>query len=158
MAGKQPVRRQGGSLVELIITIAVLAILTAIGLPSFKSTMRTNRVASQGNALQAAINRRAPKRSASRTRILPSGVCSTASPGSGVTATCGGSFNTGWMAFDYNDATQNMANITVVKVFLPDANVNWTQVVATPIVFNNQGMATSTLPTGNPIPASSAPR
>jgi type IV fimbrial biogenesis protein FimT len=143
MAGKQPLRLQGGfSLVELVITIAVIAVLLAIGLPSFKSTMRSNRVASQGNSLQAAIN--LARSEAIRTN-LPAGVCPTASPNSGATAACGGTFNTGWIAFDFTDATQT--TIKVVRVFLPDSNVTWTpnSALVTPIVFNNQGMATSTL-------------
>lgn len=49
-------RQRGFSLIELMVTVSVLAILLAIGLPSFQSSMRSNLVATTSNELIAAMN------------------------------------------------------------------------------------------------------
>ena len=79
----------GFTLVELIIAIAILAILLAIGLPSFQGSLRNSRVISTTNELIASI-------SLARSEALrnPGGavLCTTTN---GVT--CGGDWNNGWM-------------------------------------------------------------
>ena len=47
---------RGFTLVELMITIAVLAIGSALAYPSFSGVMRSNRVATSTNGLLAAFN------------------------------------------------------------------------------------------------------
>lgn len=51
-----PVRQAGFTLVELMITLAVLAVLLAIGLPNFQQSLRNNRVATTTNDMIAAIS------------------------------------------------------------------------------------------------------
>ena len=48
-------RSKGFTLVELMVTVAVLAILSTIAYPSFKSSIRSNRVATGGNEALALI-------------------------------------------------------------------------------------------------------
>jgi type IV fimbrial biogenesis protein FimT len=84
-------RVSGFSLVELMITIAILAVLLAIGLPSFQGSLRSNRVTSTTNELMASI-------SLARSEALrnPGGaVLCTTTDG----ATCGGNWNNGWMVW-----------------------------------------------------------
>ena len=51
-----PTAQAGFTLVELVIVIVMLAILTAIALPSFTDTLTRNRLAAQNNELVAAVN------------------------------------------------------------------------------------------------------
>lgn len=51
-----PAAQSGFTLVELVIVMVMLAILTAIALPSFNDTLVRNRLAAQNNELVAAIN------------------------------------------------------------------------------------------------------
>lgn len=48
--------KAGFTLVELLVTMAILAILLTIGLPSFRDSLRSNRLATSSNELIAAIS------------------------------------------------------------------------------------------------------
>ena len=82
---------RGFSLIELMVTVAIVAILVAIGLPSFQSSMRSNRVATGTNELMASL-------SLARTEAIrsPGGaaICSTQNG-----TACGGDWNEGWMVW-----------------------------------------------------------
>lgn len=84
-------RCRGFSLIELMVTVAIVAILVAIGLPSFQSSMRSNRVATGTNELMASF-------SLARTEAIrsPGGaaICSTQNGNA-----CGGDWNDGWMVW-----------------------------------------------------------
>lgn len=84
-------RCRGFSLIELMVVVAITAILLAIGLPSFQGSLRSNRVATATNELMAsfALARSEAIRS-------PGGavICSTQNGTS-----CGGDWNDGWMVW-----------------------------------------------------------
>lgn len=46
----------GFTLLELMVTIAVLAIITTLGVPSFRELIQNNRVTTQANELVTALN------------------------------------------------------------------------------------------------------
>lgn len=89
----QPSRHaRGFSLVELMVTIAVLAILLAIGIPSFASLIASNRLTSATNELVAALQ-------TARTEALRRNARVTVCPAASGATACSGAWRDGWMAF-----------------------------------------------------------
>lgn len=97
-AGSAPRRASRGfTLVELLITIALVAILTAIALPSFGTVIRNNRITTQTNDLISAFTL---ARNEAVTRSRGVSVCA-ADTRNGVPAECGDSsdWEHGWVVF-----------------------------------------------------------
>ena len=88
-------RQRGFSLIELMVTVAIGAILVAIGLPSFQSSMRSNRVATATNELVASIN-------LARLEAIrnPHGAAMCASEDG---EDCAGTWNDGWIVWISGD-------------------------------------------------------
>jgi type IV fimbrial biogenesis protein FimT len=84
-------------MIELLVTLAVAAILATIAVPNFQNFMTTNRVVSLTNELVAALNY---ARSEAIKRGVPVTVCKTADPNvtNPVCSTSGG-WQTGWVIF-----------------------------------------------------------
>lgn len=88
----------GFTLIELIVTMSIAAILLTIAVPSFQTTIANNRLATQTNNLVTDIN---IARSEAVKRGITAVLCSSASP-NGVNPTCTGAGNTwtsGWILF-----------------------------------------------------------
>jgi type IV fimbrial biogenesis protein FimT len=83
-------RQRGFTLMELVITIAVLAILTTLAVPSFVQFIQNNRLSSEANELVAALQY---GRSEALRRGEEVQVCSSSDQTS-----CGGDWNQGWIA------------------------------------------------------------
>lgn len=142
----------GFSLVELMIAIAIVAILLMIALPSFRDTFNRNRITTESNDLVTAFTL---ARSESITRTVPVSVC----PSSNGTSCIGSGATTdwarGWIAFvdqgvagtvDGTDIVIRMwpalsaqngdaaapSTATAYIQFLPDGS---TKLAATPLVF-----------------------
>lgn len=102
-------RLQGFTLIELMVVIAIVAILLALALPSFESSIRSNRVATATNELMASM-------SLARTEAVRSarggGLCTSTNGTS-----CGGTWNDGWIVWIDADAngTPGGANDRVVR-------------------------------------------
>jgi len=90
---RQPSRHAAGfTLVELMVTIVVLAILLAIGIPSFASLIASNRLTSATNELIASLQ-------AARTEALRRNARVTVCPAAPNANACSGAWRDGWMAF-----------------------------------------------------------
>lgn len=92
-------RCRGVTLVELLVTIAVLAILVTIGFPSFQSSLRSNRVASANNELIASLSL---ARSEAVRSVRGGGICASSDG-----ATCTGDWADGWIV--WQDAVGGVA-------------------------------------------------
>jgi type IV fimbrial biogenesis protein FimT len=90
---KMTTKHTGFTLIELMVTIAVLGILLSIAIPSFQNMLLNNRIAAQANQVITAFNY---ARSEAVKRAAPATVCSTSGG-----AACAGSTNwsTGWLVF-----------------------------------------------------------
>src|SRR5690348_16655859 len=86
-------RTRGFSLVELMITVLVVAILTAVAWPNFRDFMHRNTATSQANQIVAALQY---ARNEAVSRRYPTGVCGTGGasscPSAGDTK-----FEDGWL-------------------------------------------------------------
>ena len=83
--------KQGGfTLIELMFTVMVLAVLLAIGVPNFRDFLRNSRMAAQANDLLSAVNL---TRSEAVKRRAPVTLCV------GTTNCAAGDFEDGWLVF-----------------------------------------------------------
>jgi type IV fimbrial biogenesis protein FimT len=81
--------QRGFTMMELLIAIAILAIVTTAALPSFTQVIQNNRLSSQTNELVTAMQY---ARSEALKRSLGVTVCSSSDG-----AECGGDWNEGWI-------------------------------------------------------------
>src|SRR5690554_4410377 len=84
-------RQRGFTLIELMVTVAVVAIVVAIGLPSFQGSLRSNRVATASNELVASI---ALARSEALRSPGGAAICGTTDG-----TTCSAAWDVGWMVW-----------------------------------------------------------
>ncbi|MFC3129931.1 GspH/FimT family pseudopilin [Coralloluteibacterium stylophorae] len=96
-------KARGFTLVELMITVAVLAVVAAIALPNFKGTMQRNQLATAANEVLAAV-------ALARTEALRSprtvSVCA-----SDDGASCGGEWSNGWLVWIDEDASGGACDV-----------------------------------------------
>lgn len=86
-------KQRGFTLVELMITLVIMAILLGIAVPSFESAIATNRVATATNDLLSSL---AHARSEAIRRGQRVTVCTSAD---GLTCAAAGGWNQGWISF-----------------------------------------------------------
>ena len=92
-------RYRGFTLVELLITLSISALLLGIAAPSFRDAMDNSRQSSVYNSLVGAMRQ---ARSEAIKQSRPVSVCARAN---GVANICGGDWNNGWLIFTDGEAT-----------------------------------------------------
>ncbi len=103
-------RARGYTAVELLFTVAIAGLVTALAVPSFRDFIQNNRAAEEANALTGAL---ALARNEAITRGVPVSVCSSTD-----NATCADDpdWSTGWIVFTDVNGTLG----TVDNGALPD--------------------------------------
>lgn len=121
----------GFTLLELMVVIAIAAILLALALPSFTSTLRSNRVATSTNELLATLSL---ARSEAVRNTRGAGVCTSADGGA-----CGGDWDSGWLVWgDSNGNGALDAGETVVRYSQARSSLAMTGSVTT-LAFDSRG-------------------
>jgi type IV fimbrial biogenesis protein FimT len=91
-----PRRSNGFTLVELMVTILIVAVLAAIALPSFRNVIQRNRVAAASNDLLASVSY------ARNTAITRGQLVSMCPSTDGASCTSAGKdFESGWIVYTY---------------------------------------------------------
>jgi type IV fimbrial biogenesis protein FimT len=111
-----PARSRGYTAIELLTTMTVMGIATALAVPNFQQFMQNNRAAADANALIGALN---IARNESVTRGAPVTVCASADG-----ASCSGDddWSSGWIVFTDANAPAGEVSAgadpdTVLRVF-----------------------------------------
>jgi len=144
---KQPIRQSGFSLVELMVALAVAAILLVVAAPSFRDLLKRNEVSSAGNALLADL---AYARSEAVTRGNIVSICPSTDL---TTCTDDTAYESGWIVYAYlpgkgvanTDVSSDPSVNLVLRVTGPRDNVSIQAIDSTVVSFGPQGQ---TLPSG----------
>lgn len=112
----------GISIVELVVSLAVVSILMTTGVPAFSSFIQSNRLSESSFDMLATINLARTEAVKRRTRVV---LCRSADP-TLTTPSCGGSTNTwttGWLIFASgdNNSTYEAGTDTLLGMGLVDS-------------------------------------
>jgi type IV fimbrial biogenesis protein FimT len=112
----------GITIVELVVSLAVVSILVTTGVPAFSSFLQTNRVSESTFDLFGTINLARSEAVKRRTRVV---LCRSSNP-TASTPSCGGSANTwttGWLVFASGDTnnTYQPGTDTLLGIGLVDS-------------------------------------
>ena len=104
---------QGFTLVELVVTMSIAAILLTQAVPSFNAMIANNRITAQVNELVTAINMGRSEAARLNTTVI---MCGSANPTT-ATPACGGAV-TGWLLFASGDTNNafNTGTDTLLRV------------------------------------------
>ncbi|MDB5814406.1 MAG: hypothetical protein JWN23_1523 [Rhodocyclales bacterium] len=130
----------GFTLIELMVTLAIIAILVALAAPAMNDLLQNNRIAATASAFGSAVNiarAEAVRRSTTVTLCASNDL---------TTPTCAGSWTDGWLAFVDGGAVGTFnAGDTKVKVWQTPVPTNTTIGAGgfTYIAFNSRGAVTN---------------
>jgi len=96
---------RGVTLVELLVTVAVAAILAMIAVPAMQDTLATRAVSSSADDLAAALRQ---ARSEALKRGMPVSVCATSDPNAASAACATVPWTSGWLVFTDQDANGDL--------------------------------------------------
>ena len=95
--------QQGFTLYELLITVAVMAVILAFGIPNLVEFRQNSRMTATANDLHAAFHMARSEAARSKSNIT---ICASADP-FGANSTCDGTWDQGYIVFVDGDADQN---------------------------------------------------
>lgn len=132
---------RGFTLVELMLTLAIAAVLLAVAVPSFSGLMASSKMTTTNNALVYSVHL---ARSTSMERLVASGVCVSSTP-MADDASCddGATYNDGWIVYadDNGNGSRDTTEEILNRVDAPGPGFAFTPVEALEkqIYFNDAG-------------------
>ncbi|TDK33706.1 GspH/FimT family pseudopilin [Luteimonas terrae] len=149
-------RTRGFTLVELMVTIAIVAILAAIAFPSFRSVIRSNRLAGMSNEVTGAL---ALARAEAIRSTRSAGVCGANAAGTGCVN--GLDWSNGLLVWtngdvatpDYDASSDALVRVIDAKpgLSLTASASSATGALANRVVFDSRGRATAAPVAGRTI-------
>ncbi|HEY8099062.1 MAG TPA: GspH/FimT family pseudopilin [Methylobacter sp.] len=133
----------GFTLIELMITLAIVAILMVIGIPSYQSLITGSNITTESTSLMGDLQY---ARSQAIKQGLPVSVCAANTSG-GAPYTCSGLSNWagGWVTYTNNPPTNTVTN-SVLRVQQPltssDTMTSTSATALSSVSFNNFGFST----------------
>jgi type IV fimbrial biogenesis protein FimT len=90
-------RHQSGfTLYELMITVVVIGVILAMGLPNFGDFAQNSRMSGTANDLHSSFLLARSEAARAKSNVT---ICASANPMAGAAAACGGTFDQGWIVF-----------------------------------------------------------
>lgn len=132
-------RSAGVTLIEVAITVTILAILAAVALPALNNVILANRLAAGANELVGSLQ---VARSEAIRRGSRVAVCASSSG-----TACGGNWSSGWIVFEDRNrdgAVSSGETVLRVQPALDGLEVLESSNIGTSIVFRPDGMARRT--------------
>ena len=115
-------RNSGFTLIELIVTLAVAAIVLSVGIPSFRGVIMDNRLVTQSNQFVTAVKM---ARSAAVRYQRPATVCSSANFDAAVpTCSANNDWSDGWIVWVDKDRDALTDANEIISVFGPINNAS----------------------------------
>lgn len=137
-----PMRRAAGfTLIELMVTIGIAAILLALALPTFTESIRSNRVSTATNQMLATINlaRADAVRSKSQSWVCPSNTAKTG---------CGTDWAEGMLVWTDENGDGTRTDAEVKRVIEKQDGIALSMGTISAIGFDDRGRAVEKKPTG----------
>jgi len=128
-------RSRGVTLLELMITVAIMAILGSLALPSFSSSLQSNRVATTSNEFMSSV-------AFARSEAMRNNRGAVMCPSSNG-STCTGAWQDGWIIWADQNANGTRENATEPVLRRQDALFKQTTSGASAILFSPRGTVAS---------------
>jgi type IV fimbrial biogenesis protein FimT len=132
--------QRGFTLIELMVTVAILAIVLVIAVPSFETTVNANRLMSAANEM---VNSLQTARMEAIRRNEHAGMCLSANAGS-ATPTCASSNVNGWITFvdaDRDGSFSSGDTLLMTTTLPPAVQARSNAALTSAVVFHTDGRA-----------------